>query len=285
MEIRKLNHVATLAKAGTFARAADLLGITQSALTRSIQAIEEELGLRLFDRGRSGAVVTKAGAELVRQGEIVLQGMRTLENNMAMLSRGEAGDVSFGMGPLPASIILPNLLGFAANDHPGIKLKAQIGSLSELLAALKSDRLEFVILSHLSIDEASNIYANHRIGRMKLVGLVRKDHPLITKPDFTTARDYPLLGGTPLDEARQQENAAYNPTIMCDNYHVLRDVTLNSDAIWITADCMAHDGLVPLKDFDIAQPLQIVAVSMPGRHLSPSARLFIDKAAAILKEY
>lgn len=285
MDIRKLQHVAILAKTGNFSRAAERLNITQSALTRSIQAIEQELGLRLFDCGRGGAVPTRAGLQLVQEGEDLLQRMRTLENNMTMLASGEAGDVSFGMGPLPASVILPDLLSFAAQKHSGIRLNTQIGRLSELLTALKSDSLEFVILSQSSIDEQSNIFSNHRIGKMQLVALVREGHPLLNEASPPDLSVYPLIGGTPPDDENNRNNRIYNPSIMCDNYHVLRDVALRSDAVWITADCMAQGEFVALDGVNITQQLQIVAISMPGRHLSPSARLLIDKAAAILNQF
>lgn len=284
MELRKIKHVVTLAKAGSFVRASEQLGITQSALTRSIQAIEQELGLCLFDRGRGGAVPTRAGLQLTQEGEELLERMWTLENNMTMLANGEAGNVSFGMGPLPASVILPDLLNFMAQEHSGIKLKTQIGSLSELLTALKSDRLEFLILSQASIDERSKIFSNHRVGKMQLVALVRQGHPLLNEMPPPDLSAFPLLGGTPMDEEKKRANRIYNPSIMCDNYHILRDVTLRSDSVWITADCMAQGELVALSGVNITQQLQIVAISKPGRHLSPSARLLIDKAVTILKQ-
>lgn len=282
MDIRKLQHVSILTKAGNFARAAERLHITQSALTRSIQAIEQELGLRLFDRGRGGAVPTRAGWQLAQEGEDLLQRMQTLENNMTMLANGEAGDVRFGMGPLPASVILPDLLSFAAQKHSGIRLSMQVGGLSELLAALKSDSLEFVVLSQASIDGQSNIFSNHRIGKMQLVALVREGHPLLNESSRYDLSAYPLLGAAPPDGDNKRTDWVYDPTIICDNYHVLRDVALRSDAVWITADCMAQGEFVALDGVNITQELQIVAITMPGRHLSPSARLLIDKAAAIV---
>jgi DNA-binding transcriptional LysR family regulator len=65
IELRKLSHILALAEAGSFARAARSLGITQSALSRSIQMVEEAYGFRIFERGKGPVVPTAAGRSLL----------------------------------------------------------------------------------------------------------------------------------------------------------------------------------------------------------------------------
>ena len=64
MDIRRLNHLIALAEEGRFAVAAERMHLSQAAFSRSIQALEESVGFKLFDRGAKGAALTPAGPPL-----------------------------------------------------------------------------------------------------------------------------------------------------------------------------------------------------------------------------
>src|SRR3546814_9310124 len=74
-----LVHAKSLADEGSFRVAAAKLGLTQPALTKSIQALEAEVGVRLFDRSRKGIAPTAAGAALLRRAAGLLDGMADLQ--------------------------------------------------------------------------------------------------------------------------------------------------------------------------------------------------------------
>lgn len=280
MDLRKLRHVVELANQGSYARAADALGLTQSALTRSIQSVEQELGLRLFDRGRSGVSATPAGRQLAREASELMQRARTLERNMALLANGAGGNVAFGTGPLAASVILPGLLTQVARDNRGLRVRTRLGSPRQLLAALKADELEFVILSRALVDPATDGVSIQSIGWLQLVALARPGHPLAGRRVTDAALEgLPVIGGTPLETDTAARRPDYEPTITCDNYDLLRSVVLETDAVWITADCLARGEFVVLEGISVAQRIQLVAASLVGRTLSPAARMLIDVSA------
>ena len=283
MDITKLRHVAALARHRSYTRAADALGITQSALTRSIQALESDVSLRLFDRGRQGVAPTPAGQRLAREAEDVLQRVRTIEKNMSLLARNEIGDVGFGMGPLPAAIMMPALLTHAARAHGGVRIRTAVGSASDLLKSLQDDEIEFVIVSRRMVSTAVHHSVIASLGWVELAVLVRPGHPLarrrVTDKDLTR---YPIVGGSPADPLSTARQSAYAPTIMCDNYEALRTVTLQSDAVWIAAKCLARGELVPLKGPSIAKPNELVVVAATGRTLSPIAEKLIEECRELL---
>src|SRR5690554_6103639 len=72
IDLRKLNHALAIAEAASYARASERLHLTQSALTRSIQALESELGLQLFDRGKSGVRPTVDGEKILDRARYLL---------------------------------------------------------------------------------------------------------------------------------------------------------------------------------------------------------------------
>jgi DNA-binding transcriptional LysR family regulator len=284
MDTRKLSHVVSLAEHRSYARAAETLGLTQSALTRSIQSLEQELGLRLFDRSRAGVFPTKAGQELALEARELLQRMRTIERNMALLANAEVGDVAFGMGPLPASIILPELLTRIVRDHGGLRVRTRLGGAEQLVSMLKAEELEFAILSKNLVDAETDRLSMHSVGWLKIAALVRPGHPLagrtVTDDDL---KGLPLIGGS-TRETPGSIDPGYLPTVTCDNYHVLREVTLRTDAVWITADCLARDAFVALEGVSIAQQIQLVAASLPGRTLSAAARSLIGMTTKLLAQ-
>lgn len=277
MDLRQYRHIVELADERHYARAAQSLGITQSALSRSIQACERELGIRLFDRGRNGVSVTKAGERLVHDARDLLMRARTVRENMVLLADCRMGDVAFGMGPLPAAMILADLLAHCATSHPGLRVRARQGSAEELLAWLKGGEVEFIVLSRMLIDPEVEDVSVKPIGSVKTGALVRKAHPLAgLEYDEKIWRGFPVIGGAP--PQRPARDVAYDPTITCENYDVLRDVCLRTDAIWRTAECLARGGLVSVQYPGFGGQHILAGVSLANRTLSPGARMLMGEA-------
>jgi DNA-binding transcriptional LysR family regulator len=158
-----------------------------------------------------------------------------------------------------------------------------IGNAADLLKSLKTDDLEFVIASRDMLDTSARHAAVQSVGWVDIVALVRPGHPLagrrITDKDLS---DFPVLGGSPIDSSGSSQHPDYRPSIMCDNYEALRSVTLQSDAIWISAKCLARGDFVALRGASIARRNELVAVASPGRTLSPIAVRLLQDCKALL---
>ncbi|KXU33319.1 hypothetical protein A0J57_15425 [Sphingobium sp. 22B] len=276
MDIRKLRHIVTLSQERHFGLAADRLGVTQSALTRSIQAAEAEIGLRLFDRGRDGVYPTRAGEALLADAVPLLRQMENLERNMALLSDRGSGEVCCGFGPLAAALLLETMLSHVARDHGGLRVRTKLGDVGELQALLQEGELDFAVLAHVLVEDRPDL-SFRRIGRTRLGALVRRGHPLagrtVGEEDIA---GYPIIGGT-------GGSPIYAPTISCDNFEIAGLVTLASDAVWITAEALADDRYALIHGLPVAQPLELVVASLARRTLSVQALLLIDLIVAALR--
>src|SRR3546814_1918562 len=73
LDLRKVNHVIEIARQGGFAKAAATLNITQSALTRSVQILEDNLGIQVFERGPRGIRLTREGEQFIEGGTKLLE--------------------------------------------------------------------------------------------------------------------------------------------------------------------------------------------------------------------
>lgn len=293
MDLRKLQHAATLATEGNFARAAARLHITQSALSQSIARLEAEAGFTLFDRDRNGARPTSAGKSFLASAEALLQHARGLAHEAELMRGCDAGSVSFGFGPVPASALLTQVLSLLAREHPGLTVHARVADSLTLLDDLIGERSEFFVASTTALRH------EHRIDVQPLTGFrigffVRAGHPLTARrnPRPEEMLVYPLLSVHIAEADRGQarhnlgwkEAAGWPPTIFCDDLHVLRQLLDSSDGILlgpeatVAADCAAG-SLVEIHPGGRARPraAQAAVVTLANRSLSPAAAMVIAR--------
>ncbi len=99
MDLKRIHYALALARELNFVRAAERLHLSQPALSRSIQTLEDELGLQLFDRDNRNVSVTRAGKVFLEQARRLAGQLHSLEQEMTLLRNGEIGEVVFGTGP------------------------------------------------------------------------------------------------------------------------------------------------------------------------------------------
>ena len=142
---RRLSHVVALAEEGSFARAASRVHLSQPALSRSIQALEDELGMKLFDRAARGVALTAAGRLLVERARRVLFETRCMFRDVELLKAHELGEVKIGLGPYAAVVLLPDLLVEFSRRFPKIKVLIELREGDELMQKLREERVDFVV--------------------------------------------------------------------------------------------------------------------------------------------
>jgi DNA-binding transcriptional LysR family regulator len=123
-ELRHLVALDAVVAEGSFARAAERLGYTQSALSQQIGALERVVGLRLLERrtGRSPLGPTAAGALLLRHADRIARSLRAADADLTALREGAAGTLRVGTFQTVGTGILPRLLARFATTHPGVEV-------------------------------------------------------------------------------------------------------------------------------------------------------------------
>lgn len=123
MELYQLRTFAAVAEFGHVTRAAEKVHISQPAVSAQIKALEEELGLPLFDRTPTGMVLTAAGKRLLLQAERVLAAAQELRAEARSLAGAVAGRLKLGTVSDPESIRLGEFLSRAVELHPLLELE------------------------------------------------------------------------------------------------------------------------------------------------------------------
>ena len=284
VDLRDLRYFLALARQLSFVAAARELNITQPALSRSIAALEAELGQKLLDRHRSGCTLTSAGVLLAREASVILDQTRALRHNLAASGRGELGHLQFGIGPLPATLFLGRVLGEATHAFPSLTLRARTAPVEDLIGLLQRNAIEFLIGTRMHVPLNTALVARP-FTKIPLAWLARDGHPLAGRPvKMVELNGFPFANaGGDVEASRDGEpDRVFGKTVAihCDSYNNLMHALRHSDAFcmgtpWLRASA---DGIVALDVEDNPMPVHanLVIVNLAGRDLSPMARAFID---------
>jgi len=294
LDLKKLHHAVVLAEERSFARTATKVHLSQPALTRSIQALEAHLDARLFDRDLTHVTPTAVGLAFIDRARHLLQQAATLQREVELLRSADLGDVALGVGPIPAKVLLPQVLAQLAREHPRVGATVEINNWQVLTEHLLNERIEFFVADTRDLPPGEPLHIT-RIGAPQTGGFfVRSGHPLAGQSRVSpkTLAAYPMTSVS-LPQLVQRrlrhylgENDSYPnlPTISCDKLEIVTDIALNSDAIAITVHAAVQTEVAEgrLQQISLLRKLPTLAsefgvVSLAGRSFSPSAQWMIER--------
>lgn len=154
LEIRQLEYFLAVNATGSFTRAAERLYVSQPAVTNAIRALEDELGILLFDRKQKSASLTTEGKIFAAHVEQVMQGIsQTLEEIDAMKNLA-SGILNIGLNQFYALADLCHVIKSFNKSYSAIKLKFIEADDEDLTKLLVDDKLDFAILCASSVSSA-----------------------------------------------------------------------------------------------------------------------------------
>ena len=231
---RLLRYALTLARCGSYAAAAAELGISQPALTRAVQQLESRHGVRMFDRGRSGAAVTAIGRTLLDSAAALVAHAEDLEQEWSSVAGGSGGVARFGMAPMPARALLAAVLAERMKEAPKVRNDVSVGEVDQLVQLLANGQIEFFIAADGQVESPATIAAE-LLGEFPVHWFVRAGHRLTqpgTRPDAE-----PLLmaakGGHAM--ARSAGVTTRGETHIVNDFNVLVELTMRSEGILQTS--------------------------------------------------
>jgi len=187
LELRHLRTLLALREAGNLSRAAQLLNLTQSALSHQLKALEEHYGAALFERKSSPLLFGVVGQRLLRLAEQVLPQVEEAEREMRRLVEGSAGQLRIAVECHTCFDWLMPAMDAFRQRWPEVELDIVSGFHTDPVGLLHQDKAELAIVSDLDADEAG--VAVHPLFSFEIVALLPKGHPLLTK-DCLQAQDF-----------------------------------------------------------------------------------------------
>lgn len=147
MDIRKLRYFSGVVEAGSISKAADSLHVAQPALSKSIQALEEELGTPLLQRSAKGVATTEAGARLYEHCQIVFKQLDRARLDVRKSVERPSGVVTVGLPHSLMTVIALPLLQLTNSRHPEVRLELKQEHTHVLSSNLRGGKLDFSIMA------------------------------------------------------------------------------------------------------------------------------------------
>lgn len=145
MDTRQLKTLLAIAETGSFAKAASKVSLTPSAVSQQVQALENEVGAKLFNRDSRPPTLTTSGQQMV---EAAAELVRAAENAIDAISgRRISGTFSIGSVRTSAIGLLPQAVSRMVANHPGLKIKLRVGNSDSLVQDVAAGRLDAAIIA------------------------------------------------------------------------------------------------------------------------------------------
>src|SRR5690606_34306914 len=120
VSLRQLEYFVAVAQSRSFRRAAEKLGVSQPTLTAQIATLEQSIGARLFERGRSGTIQSPIGRELLRDARRVLEEFEGFIDRVHALTSGPGGTYRLGVARTVGPDLLPHILPAIHREYAAV---------------------------------------------------------------------------------------------------------------------------------------------------------------------
>jgi len=249
MEIRVLRYFLTVAREQSITKASGVLHITQPTLSRQLAQMEDEVGVKLFDRGTRKITLTNEGLLLRRRAEEILQLVDKTEKELIEQEEQVEGKITIGCGEIASVQLLPNLFESFHEKYPRVSFDLYTATADHVKDQMDRGLVDVgLLLEPIDIEKYDFIRLNMK---ERWVVLMRPDDPLSEK-EFVTAKD---LSGLPLILPRrlrvQSELASWFGDYY-ENLNVLFTSNLSTNAAMMVSHRLAYsvviEGSVPFWD-------------------------------------
>ncbi len=246
IDLRLLRQAQALAEHGSFRRAAESLKIAQPSLSRGIKELEEQVGLPLFTRSRTGHEPTDFGRVFLQHAIALLVGAGELDREIAMAKGLAGGEISVGMGPYVAEILAPLCAARFCAAHPGMRLRILMNDPAAASRSLRAGTVDLAIAEHSVLGSDDDLEVIAKLPPIAGYVVVRAGHPLTERPnvDIADALHYPfaqvvmlpphvlkpILGARRSTPARNATPSPPFPAVQCPTAQLAVRIVANSNA-------------------------------------------------------
>jgi DNA-binding transcriptional LysR family regulator len=195
MILKQIQYVITLAESGSFAKAADSLGITQPSLSQYVKKLEQQLGVELFDRTGGTVRLTDAGRIYIDAGRKILEIDHRMHGDFNDLSSQKLGTIVVGTTPYRSASMMPLIAKKFSELYSGMHLVIEELPSNELEDATERGQFD-VCLTMLPIN--THIFQYEKISEEELLLAVPKSFAQPTSEPVPN-RKYPSIDATELN--------------------------------------------------------------------------------------
>jgi len=298
VKFRHLQCFLAVAQFGGVQKAAESLSITQPAVSKTVAELESILGVRLFERGRHGAVPTREGQLFLPHASACVSALRQGVDLLARAEGAASATLDLGILPTVATAVVPPALKLFAAQWPHVVVRMSTASNTELFTRLKAGTIEFAV-GRLADPERMIGLSFEQLYREPLIAVVRAGHPLSTgtAPAAAMLERYMVVlppFGTLIRQSAESLLTAWGAPPLSSFVEMLsvslgRALTLENDAVWFVPFSAVEYELsrgelvrLPLPFAGTEEPVGLILRT--DTQPSPAARALIDAVRNVARQ-
>ena len=285
--LRDIEYFLAVAEHGHVGRAAEALGLTQPAISRSLRRLEQAMDTTLVSRTPKGVALTAVGSSFLSRVRELQLSVDDITREVEDLTRGRAGELRVGANSIAVDHLLPAAMSKLLEVAPRLAVKVTVGSNDTLIPLLQSGRLEIVVSGAIAgekkfstvhlWDDTYHVYAGplHRLAKRKRLHLAdvaeeRWAMPPDAPPTLWLRRTF-------------SDNGFSSPNVMLETTSLsLRLSVMESSNMLdflpeiVAADAVAAGSIVKLPVRELCWSRPLAAAYRAGSYMSPAAKFFIQ---------
>ena len=290
MEFYQLTYFLAAAQTQNFRKAAELCLVAQSALSRQIAALEDELEVALFTRHKKRVTLTAAGQEFAQYVSNAMEQLQQGQQFLGELQAGQRGTIMIGCIESLATAFLPSLFATFRQRYPHIRLKVRVNHTDELITAVEQGEVELGLI--LDPRQHSELLIVKELYRQPLHLLVSAQHPLALRKN--TSVTFEQIASEPfilLDETSRmgqitarifaQRGLPLRPLVEIESVEGLKEMVKQSIGVTLTLPALIRPSqigsdLALLPIADVEEEFIFALVYRRVGAISRAARQFIN---------
>ena len=304
LTFRQIQIVAMIMETRSISAAAERLHVSQPALTKALQVLEDEIGARVFDRGAGGISPTAFGHSILRHAGEVRSGLNKIKREMELLRNSDVGTLTIGAGLYSTELWLGKAVAKIMLEQPKQKFEITQNDWLSVMQMVRDQRIEIGLASiaHAAMDPA---FKTELLKEVRLHFICRAGHPLDNgrDPTIDDLRRYPYVGV--VMSKRQADHFGGNagkfgeidpqsgilvPAIETASVAVINQIVIDTDAIGLAPEPLLENMVAQGKIVALGRihtPWLTVSVGfvyLRDRPLASVIKTFIKTVCAVEDE-
>lgn len=291
MDLRHLTHFSAVLEQGSLSRAAQSLGISHQALSKSVACLERTLQVKLLERTSRGMTPTLFGEALAKHAGVIISETRNARLELDALRGGHLGSVTIGSGLSAAALEVPEAISALLRRKPGVSVRVQTGTFEELVQQLLSGSIDLFV-GTAPDTEADALVMKHHLYNEEDRIVARAGHPLVGRKDigFSDLAQYEWICSAGSERFHKdflnlfyEAGSAPPPiSVASDSIEVTRALVARSDRLvllpYSTIDLFERNSMLSVIEFEPGNWSRAVSICTRRRgSFPPIVRLFIEE--------
>ncbi|MEH2554109.1 DNA-binding transcriptional LysR family regulator [Bradyrhizobium algeriense] len=295
LRLKDLHTLQTIAEVGSMAKAANLLALSQPAISKAIADMEHVVGASLLERGSRGVELTESGRILVARGRVIFDELREGLKDIEALADPTRGNLRIGIAD-PLTVVVSEIIAQLSSEYPRITYQVTISDATTTLRQLRDRELD-VVLTRWNPETTPDDLSFEVLFHSPLTVLANKNNPLVKRKKlnlkdlmgerWTLSPPDSYLGRIVADVFRRKNLELPRSIVTTISIHMRVDLLASGDFISVLPTyILRHQGngtWLRALDVDLGEGGPIAAITLKKRHPTGALKLFQETSRKVCK--